>query len=331
MPFKPTLSASIDSENQIILPAYASPKLDGIRAVGTATGLLSRSLKRIPNIATQEAYKLALETHPQLVGLDGELTISYTPHSLAYWLDEKGAKHGGIGGDYNNIQSVIMSANKQALNVCWNVFDVWDEDPAKSFTQRSQRLKMKLNNNLICFYQDDLPTSPVFNVCTVPQTLITSLEQLEAYEAKQLGLGYEGVMLRSPTGPYKYGRSTVRQFYLAKLKRFQDSEAKIVDFVEQESNLNEATIGELGQTKRSAHKANKVGKNTLGVLIAEHPTFGQIRVGTGQGLTAHLRKEIWDNQPKYEGQIIKFKYQAIGTQDKPRLPIFVGFRSPEDI
>ena len=56
-------------------------------------------------------------------------------------------------------------------------------------------------------------------------------EELIDYEQGAVEDGYEGVMLRDPSAPYKYGRSTVRKGYLLKLKRFEDSEAEVIDIV----------------------------------------------------------------------------------------------------
>lgn len=47
--------------------------------------------------------------------------------------------------------------------------------------------------------------------------------------------------------------------------------------------------------------------------------------------TEALRKDIWDNKEKYLNQIVTIKYQAYGSLEKPRLPIFKGFRPEWDI
>lgn len=172
-------------------------------------------------------------------------------------------------------------------------------------------------------------------VAIVEHVAVHSVEQLLAFEKQCLEAGYEGVMVRAPNGPYKCGRSTTKQGWLLKLKRFKDSEARIVGFVEQMENTNEATKDELGRTKRSHHKAGKVGKGTLGkfvvVEVGNAPWKGEFRVSTGKGLTAKLRQEIWDNQGDWLGGIISYKYQDIGSMDAPRLPILLGRRDPRDM
>jgi DNA ligase-1 len=139
-------------------------------------------------------------------------------------------------------------------------------------------------------------------------------------------------MIRDPEGPYKCGRSSVKQQYLLKIKPFEDGEAKIVGFEEQMENTNEAEKDAFGHTKRSSHKAGKVPKGTLGKFVVRRLSDDlEFRVGTGKGLTNTLRQEIWDNQKKFLGKIIKYKHQAIGAKIAPRIAIFLGFRDLRDM
>jgi DNA ligase-1 len=43
------------------------------------------------------------------------------------------------------------------------------------------------------------------------------------------------------------------------------------------------------------------------------------------------RREVWKDPDAYIGKIIKYKYQAIGSKDAPRIPIFLGFRDERDM
>ena len=177
--------------------------------------------------------------------------------------------------------------------------------------------------------------NPHPNVAVVPTHTITDHDELDAYEAQQLADGFEGVMLRDPVGPYKCGRATENQGWLLKLKRFVDSEARIIDFEEQMHNDNEAETNELGLTKRSSAQDGKVPAGTLGKFVVEEvgkaPWTEPFRVGTGEGLTQELRLKIWKNRSLFKGRIIKYKYQPHGVKDAPRIPIFLGFRDPRDM
>ena len=56
-----------------------------------------------------------------------------------------------------------------------------------------------------------------------------------------------------------------------------------------------------------------------------------IEVRVGSGLDDTMRMEIWSNQEKYLNQIIKYKYFSVGVKDKPRHPVFQGFRHLDDM
>lgn len=137
-------------------------------------------------------------------------------------------------------------------------------------------------------------------------------------------------MLRRADAHYKFGRSTHKEFILMKLKRFMDTEYKVVGFQERMKNNNEATINELGYTERSTHKDNLVGRGDLGALVLEldegGPTFT-----CGTGFDDATRVEIWNNRDKYIGKFAKVKSFLIGVKDLPRFPVFLGFRDNEDM
>ena len=153
--------------------------------------------------------------------------------------------------------------------------------------------------------------------------------ELEAFLEKALAEGHEGVMVRNAHGPYKFGRATVREGFLLKLKPMATDEAVVTGFYEQEMNLNEATINALGHTERSSHKDGKVGKDTLGGLVVVHRVYGEFHLSTG--FTDAQRREVWANQERYLGKLAHFKYQKHGTKDKPRIPTWLGWRNPEDL
>lgn len=165
-------------------------------------------------------------------------------------------------------------------------------------------------------------------VSALKQTYLESHSALKQYEAHCLTAGYEGVILRCPNAPYKQGRSTVREGYLLKVKIFLDDEATVVRFEERMHNTNEATVSETGRTKRSSHQAGKVGRGDLGALVVWWK--GQV-FSIGTGFTDAERQHIWDNQNKYLGALVKFKYFPVGGYEAPRHPVFAGFRDRRDM
>ena len=166
------------------------------------------------------------------------------------------------------------------------------------------------------------------NVFVVPQQEVVNFFELNAFERDILAQGWEGVMLRRFDAPYKFGRSTAREGYLLKVKRFHDDEFEIVGFEEEMFNANEATTSELGRTKRSSHKANKVPKGRLGALVLK---YGNTTFNCGTGFNDAERENIWAERERYLGQFAKIKYFAHGIKDVPKLPSFLGIRDVRDM
>lgn len=288
--------ASPANLDKLKFPLLVSPKLDGIRATVVNGQLVSRKLKPIPNEATRKAF----ESHA-LEGLDGELIVgSETDHDV-----------------YRKTNSGIMTVAGDP-RARFFVFDKWDSDD--SFLTRNGKIYQTLAGNLDVY--------EAARVVQVEQEYALNMDDLLDIEQRTLAKGYEGLMLRDPQARYKFGRSTTKEGILLKLKRFTDSEAVILDVVEEMANLNEATVDERGYTKRSSHQDNKVGKGRMGALLVRDLTTGvEFQIGTG--FSAADRAEFWELDMR--GKIVKYKSFSIGVKDKPRFPSFLGLRSEIDL
>ena len=292
--FKGPLLAGDAKGLDLKFPVIASPKLDGIRCTMVNGEAMSRALKPIQN----DFVRRLLEARSDVLNwLDGELLV---------------------GDAFNGTQSGINSI-KGMPEFTYHIFDRVQE--GVPFHARFKSLESL-----------ELPS-----FCKlVPHIPIHSQERLDAYYEEMLLLGLEGIMIRDPYGRYKCGRSTQKEGILLKLKPFEDSEARIIGFEELMHNENEAEINALGLSQRSSCKDGKVPGNTLGKFLVvgtedEHYNGVEFAIGTGKGLTHVLRQEIWDNREAYLGKLIKFKYQKVGSIDKPRIPIYLGFRDKADL
>ena len=168
------------------------------------------------------------------------------------------------------------------------------------------------------------------NVDVVLHEDVRDVEHLAEFESEAVEQGFEGAMIRSVDGPYKFGRSTVKEGYLLKLKRYRDSDAEIIGTYELMHNGNEATTNALGRTERSSHQANKTGLDSLGGFELRDVHSGvEFRCGTG--LTAADREQMWEMRNDLVGQIIKYKFFPVGSKEKPRHPVFLGMRSRLDV
>jgi DNA ligase-1 len=157
---------------------------------------------------------------------------------------------------------------------------------------------------------------------------VSCVSTLTDLEEELLEKGYEGLILRGAHSPYKYGRSTANEGFLLKMKRFTDDEFEVIGFEERMHNGNEATISELGRTKRSSHQANLTGRGDLGAIIVR---YGDTTFNVGTGFDDAERATIWANRESYLGRLAAVRYFAIGMKDVPRHPSFKGWREKIDI
>lgn len=281
----------------LVYPVMVSPKLDGIRAIVIDGVLMSRTMKPIPNAFVQKKFSHLPN------GTDGELIMGLPTED-----------------PYRNTVSAVMSEDGEP-DVCYFIFDNAFKDG--TFAARNKYIET-LNS-----YED--------GVFSLPHQIVANEAELLAYEEEILESGYEGVMIRSLTGPYKQGRSTAKQGFLLKLKRFEDAEAVILGTFEWEKNTNTAFKNELGNTARSHEKAGMLGMDVLGgfdVRGLNGPWEGvEFSIGSGfLGATSKTgeRAKLWRVRETLVGKIVKYRFFPIGSKDKPRFPTYKGFRDKID-
>lgn len=297
---KPMLAGKVQDIQKLSYPLLVSPKLDGIRALVVNGTVVSRNLKAIPNEYVQQLFS-------KLEGYDGELIVG-NPNDPTTFRDTT---------------SGVMSREGKP-NVWYHVFDRWDLYNS-SFRVRYSQLSEQSDR-----------------VIKVPHHIVSYPNQIDHLEEKYLEMGYEGLMIRGIDSPYKYGRSTEREAWLLKLKRFEDSEALVIGVEEKVHNGNEATINALGHKERSSHIANRKPLCVMGALIVRDVNTG-VEFNIGTGFTDEDRIDWWELPDEYsetynsDGSqvrkyvnpsiLVKYKYFASGSKDKPRFPVFLGIRS----
>lgn len=213
---------------------------------------------------------------------------------------------------FQKTTSGVMSADGEP-DVKFYVFDRW--------------------NTLDQCYSDRLVSTALIStdepdVVMVQCKIAGNIDQLTMLHQQFLSEGWEGTMIRNPDQGYKYGRSTKKSQHLLKLKEFHDSEFKVVGFKERMHNTNEAKRNALGNLERSSAKDGLVGMDTLGALVLE---YGEDTFDCGTGFDDQQRKWIWEHREEFLGSLVKVKYQPSGAKDKPRFPVWVGWRDEEDM
>lgn len=303
--FRPLRAATVEAADlpHLRYPTLGgSPKFDGIRSVLREGEMLSRRLKLIPNRELRSFFTTGLA----LDDIESEL----------------------ICGDpcapdvYQRTQSAVMShESEDAKNVKLYIFDFHGTGFDVPYFRRMEHLTEMLKY---------LPRRIRSRLVVVEQTLLPSQYELEKFERDSVAQGYEGIMLRDLTAPYKFGDSTLREGYLLKYKRFLDGEARILGTYEQEENTNEATKNELGFTKRSSAKAGMVKTGRLGGMHVIDIKSG-VEFDIGTGWTLQQRIDLWAIRKQLVEKVAKYRYQSVGVKERPRFPRFLGFRDPIDI
>ena len=292
--WKPLLASSVPMDpttndfawELIPLPCYASPKLDGFRCMVQGGKLVTRNGLLVRNTELQLRYG-----RPEYEGLDGELC------------DGKVATH----DVFNRSSKVVNNTNADAskTTLCVIGFNSGYED---TFKQRWTMLKDGYRG-----------FEKYGGVMLINQTLIKTVDALKAYVAKNEALGYEGTMIvRADLGPYpqkpgKENRSTLKEGYLLRLKRFEYAEARLVAVHPLEHNGNTEVTG-------AGRKSSKKAGMTVDTARVGSATLRDVKTGVEFNTTIGAEKlRSWKGWPTALGKSFRYRYQAVGTKDKPRI------------
>jgi len=293
--------------SDILFPKLASIKLDGIRALVKSSTMFSSKMHILKNTNLQKFVDF-LNGYPEWI-FDGELY-----------------SHGDA---FSSHQSVLSYSNPLPENMCFYIFDMVSVE-AWNNGEGYDAFEARYKNLLLL-----KPRAPEF-IKVVEQVLVNDVNDVKKMFDKAVKAGYEGLMLRDPQSPYKHGRSTKRQNYLLKLKKWIDYDAKIIS-VEELKGIKDGIPRDrtpTGRLKPVYKKAHLEGKGTFGHFVVEldpeqfEPGTTMI-IGSWKGLTRELRDEIWGDPDKYIGEWIRFKGQHCGVKDRPRIPKEVEFRDPK--
>jgi DNA ligase-1 len=286
---------------QVTYPKMISAKLNGVRGLKMHGRMMARSLKEIPNPYVQSMF-----ADPALDGMDGELVI----------------------GDFSSPEVFPISSGgcmrkvNTPVDCRFYVFDIWDR-PELSFQERVEVLRQRVA----------AANHP--RVVLVPQALVKSDAEADAFMKDAVAQGYEGAVMRRPAGVYKYGRSTEEEGGFLRLTPWYTMEGVIQSIVEKQANTNEAKINELGDLKRSSHKAGFVPLGTAGAMVLK--LGNHFLVGPDQELAVtvagtDLCNWYWQNRENVVGRIVRIRFkQPVKEMGLPRFGQLEGFRDPIDM
>ena len=266
-PMMPMLAKNYTKDGKHIkFPCYIQGKLDGIRClVKVRDGkieIVSRKNKKFRSLRHLESsFSEILEN----CILDGEL-----------YSDEL---------TFQEIASAVKRDEPNDLSEKIKVV-FYDMISDRDYEKRFEVLKLIVAN---LDYADVVP----YDICS-------RSGNVDKYLERYIDKGYEGVMLRNLSGPYKInGRSKDLQKY----KKFIDDEFLLVDIVE-------------GTGKFAG----------MGVFLCEGPNG---RFKATPKIDEKGKRELFQNKDKYIGGKVTIRYFELTDGGLPRFPIGTGVRNYE--
>ena len=299
--FKPMLAP-----NQIIdikslkYPLLVSFKLDGVRCIFHNGEMTSRALKQFPNIQLRKKFEhLTKLSKDKNIILDGELLAK----SLTF----------------NELSGLTRQLDKEIPeDLIFYCFDSIKNDefdvPFKDRVTNTQKFITQIEEQYVSL---------------LSQKLITEPNDIQNLYEKALDWGCDGLILRDPNGRYKFGRGTIKEGLIFKLKPFITIDAKIIDILQGTVVREgaEKTINELGYSRTSKLKEDRLPSGRASDFVVMYEGK-ELKVSIA--MTNEEKEEVWKNKEKYIGKFIEYKGMLVGAKDLPRHPIYLRMRRDKD-
>jgi ATP-dependent DNA ligase len=253
-------------------PVYIQPKLDGVRMlIGRLNGeviLVTRTGKPVYNMDHVRDL-----VGPQLKEgefLDGENYNESLPFEKIVGL----------------CRTMLANENKNFRQIRFHVFDYFNlHKPELTFEERFEKVKS------------------FKNIIVVETKKISNTHDIQKYHDTYVNNGYEGIMIRNPSGRYALGQ---RSKHLLKFKNFQTAEFKIINATSAEGR-DEDTVVWICETPGPYSRTFKVRpKGTL-----------------------EQRKFWLKNKFDYFHKMLTVQYQNMTSEGIPRFPVGLAIRDYE--
>lgn len=301
-------------------------KIDGIRCAiydgicnrhKTKERAFSRSGKRIPN----HEIRAILSTLPN--GFDGEIVV--------------------IGGDFQSATTAAMTENCKP-NEFWQ-YVIFDDF---SHPELAKKDRLEIAKNKLILWHNQYPKYRG-NVAII-YSEIGNLARAKERCAELIEHGAEGLMLSDPDSSYLHRRCRPTEANLLKMKHFEDDEAIITSITLATYSGYTNIIKEIDEFKEHAQLKPKQMKALMadadfadrvwayhdkpklemGSITCRSANFDK-EFSIGTGFNKELRIAMAIEPTSFINKLIKFKYMPCGTKDRPRSPVFLGFRHHDDL
>lgn len=263
-----------DHSQKIRFPAIAQPKFDGARMLCRKEGkdIFMWTRKGKPITTLKEIAKSLCDILTDGETFDGEIY-----------------KHGW------SFQRIISAIKKRSADTSLLEYHIYDSPNNLPYDERFVNRWGVCNIDQIKYLDEDR------KIVLSPTIKISSREELFLLEDKAIEALYEGLMVRNYRSKYEYKN---RSYDLLKLKRFEDSDYKIL-------GGKEGSGRDAGTVIFSCEKDGK--------------SFDVRPTGT-----IEERTEYFKNLNKYIGKLLTVKHQGFTDDGLPRFPVGLRIRPDWD-
>ena len=277
---------NIEKVQSLNMTAIYSQKYDGICAVQTSKGLMTRSGKKLANKHLDYIFK------DLPVGVTGEFAYSDVE-------DEDAFKKATT---LCNTKKISLERTIDLLQgfkfYIFNYVEGWDIETYGDIPYQSRMNQIR-----------DM-------VRDLEYTQVVEHFNLDITDAESIGNASkgEGIIVTFKESPYFPGRCGKTTPYSLKVKKLETCESTIIGYEQEFYGTNLKTIPQELQGKPK----NKVGK-----LLLHNDRFGEHVVGTG--LTDVEKTDIFLNFEDYRGKSCSISFMPV-KKGLPRMPRYLGIR-----
>lgn len=317
--FSPLLCPNDEIEiNQLSYPLLISTKMDGCRLLFKQGEIVTRSLKPLPNIQLNQKFEpLRKFSEEDKLILDGEVFAPGIPFQfiVSCFMTE----------DYDAKQSI-----KKWTELCQehDYFisrqEVFDKLKFYCFDCLTENLKDTPFNARLGNAENACKSFPELAVA-VEHWAVYSAEEVSQVFDQVILKGYEGLILRNPKAPYKFGRARVSENIAYKLKPWATVDSKIIGIV-QATVVNEdaeKTVNELGYSRTSKRQEDR---HTIDKAQAFVVDFNGKELSVPIAMPDEKKVYIFKHQEEFVGKFLEYKFMTVGMKDLPRIPKMIRLR-----
>jgi DNA ligase-1 len=314
-PGEPMLSATAPAFDKLSYPVCATGKVDGVRCLIRLGNAFTRQLKPFPNPHFNSMVAAHVADQPlRLDGVEMELIT-----------DTDGVINPGATDHLASRTSGVLMRHSGEPMIHGYVFDI------QPTPENGIPIDMPYRERFA--YLRRMEAAGLFPdwVECVQYAIARTPEQLTLIEARYAAMKLEGMVLRRPDLPYKFGRATANEGGFSRVVGWTSCEARIVGAVEAVENTNEKVTLASGKKERQTSVAGRKPLGRLGAWQMETLTTPPIRFGCGTGFSHEEGKEFWENRADYVGKIARIRSKSGGVKTAPRQPVWDGIRDPSDM